>query len=118
MLHRHGIAVTELRKDAELDVEVYRVDKITHLPRAFQKHNEVVLDTAARPERRTFSTGTIVVPAAQPLSDLLVYLLEPQSEDGLVTWNFFDDVLAEGKDFPVVRLVREEKLETAPLPTK
>jgi hypothetical protein len=28
---------------------------------------------------------------AQPLGNLAFYLLEPQSDDGLVTWNFFDD---------------------------
>jgi dipeptidyl aminopeptidase/acylaminoacyl peptidase len=35
---------------------------------------------------------------------LAAFLLEPQSIDGLATWNFFDDVLKEGKDFPVLRL--------------
>jgi hypothetical protein len=33
-----------------------------------------------------------------------VHLLEPECEDGLVAWNFFDDVLEEGVDFPVVRV--------------
>ena len=45
-----------------------------------------------------------MVRTAQPLGNLAVYLLEPGSEDGLATWNFFDDGLKEGTDFPVVRL--------------
>lgn len=28
---------------------------------------------------------------AQPLTNLIFYMLEPQSDDGLVTWNFFDE---------------------------
>ena len=47
--------------------------------------------------------GTSVVPTGQPLGSLVVYLLEPRSDDGLLTWNFFDDVLKPGSDFPVVR---------------
>jgi dipeptidyl-peptidase 4 len=117
-LHRHGIATQQLRKDAELDVEVCRVDKITHQPRVFQKHHEVVLDVTPRQEKRLIKEGTIVVSVAQPLSDLVVYLLEPQSEDGLVTWNFFDDVLVDGKDFPIVRLPKSASVETDPSPGK
>ena len=48
--------------------------------------------------------GTLLVRTAQPLGALAVYLLEPGSEDGLATWNFFDSELKEGGDFPVVRL--------------
>jgi dipeptidyl aminopeptidase/acylaminoacyl peptidase len=45
------------------------------------------------------------VRTAQPLGPLAAYLLEPQSDDGLVTWNFFDAALHEGGDFPVMRLL-------------
>ena len=46
--------------------------------------------------------GTLVVQTAQPLGTLAVGLLEPRSEDGLATWNFFDAGLKDGGDFPVV----------------
>jgi len=32
-------------------------------------------------------------------------LLDPESDDGLVTWNVFDPELAPGKPFPVWRVV-------------
>jgi hypothetical protein len=35
---------------------------------------------------------------------LAMYLLEPESDDGLVTWNFFDRSLTPGAEFPVLRL--------------
>jgi hypothetical protein len=44
-----------------------------------------------------------------------VILLEPQCEDGLTTWNFFDAGLAEGKDFPVLRVLGSGSLSTHPL---
>jgi dipeptidyl-peptidase 4 len=102
-LQRHGIAVEELREDVELDVETYRIDKVTRTP-DFQKHQPVELDTTMRKESRRVEAGTILVRTGQPLGSLAAYLLEPQSADGLTTWNFFDAVLKEGKDFPVLRL--------------
>jgi hypothetical protein len=35
---------------------------------------------------------------------LAVYLLEPQSDDGLVTWNFFDSQLKPGGLYPVLKV--------------
>jgi dipeptidyl aminopeptidase/acylaminoacyl peptidase len=102
-LQRHGVTVEELREDIELDVEAYRIDKVTR-ERAFQKHQPVELEATARKEARRVEAGTILVRTAQPLGSLAAYLLEPQSADGLATWNFFDDGLKEGADFPVLRL--------------
>jgi hypothetical protein len=34
-----------------------------------------------------------------------LYLLDPESDDGLVTWNVFDSELAPGKAFPVWRVL-------------
>ena len=50
-------------------------------------------------------SGTILVRTAQPLGSLAAYLLEPQSADGLATWNYFDEELKEGRDFPVCRVL-------------
>jgi dipeptidyl aminopeptidase/acylaminoacyl peptidase len=117
-LQRHGIAVEELREDIELDLEVYRIDKITRAE-LFQKHRQVTLDATPHKETRRVEAGSILVRTAQPLGSLAAYLLEPQSPDGLATWNFFDAVLAEGKDFPVVRLLAPVALTSGkirPLP--
>ena len=53
-----------------------------------------------RKESRLVPAGTLVVRTAQPLGNLAVMLLEPRSEDGLATWNFFDDELKEGATSP------------------
>src|SRR5262249_7891598 len=103
-LEQHGIAVETLKEPAELPVEVYRVDKITMSSNPFQNHRLVSVQTTARKEMRKFDAGTIVVRTAQRLGTLAAYLLEPQAEDGLCTWGFFDADLAEGKDFPAVRV--------------
>ena len=59
--------------------------------------------------------GTVVVPTAQPLGTLAMFLLEPHAEDGLTTWNVFDKGLIQGKDFPVVRLPKATPLNVGPV---
>ncbi|MCZ6651803.1 MAG: DPP IV N-terminal domain-containing protein [Planctomycetota bacterium] len=109
-LQQHGIEVEELREDIELDLQVYDVQKVTHAERSFQKHNLVTLEVESRTETRRVQAGAILVRTAQELGTLAVQLLEPQSEDGLTTWNFFDDALHEGQAFPVVRLLEPVSL--------
>jgi hypothetical protein len=115
-LQRHGLTVEELRADAKLDVEVYRIDKITRAARVFQNHRLVTVDASPRMDRRSVPAGTLLVRTGQPLGSLAVYFLEPQSEDGLCTWNFFDDVLKQGQDYPVLRLLSPASLTARPVP--
>jgi hypothetical protein len=35
---------------------------------------------------------------------LATYLLDPESDDGFVTWNLFDAELQPGGEFPVMRV--------------
>jgi len=114
-LQQHGIKVDELREDIELDVEVYRVDELKRAQRAFQGHHLVTVEVSASKEPRRVEAGTVMVRTGQPQGSLAVCLLEPQSEDGLVTWNFFDDALAEGGDFPVMRLMSPVPITHGPV---
>ena len=58
----------------------------------------------------TFPAGTIIVRTAQPLGILACYLLEAESDDGLVDWNFFDAYLEAGNTFPVYKLMQNVNL--------
>ena len=59
------------------------------------------------PCARVLPAGSYVVNAAdQPRSILAAYLLEPESDDGLTTWNFFDTSLRVGGAHPVMRALQ------------
>jgi hypothetical protein len=116
ILQRHGIALGRLRADAELDVEVYRVDSLKRTAQVFEGHRTVDVAVTARRSARRVPAGTIVARTAQPLGALAVYLLEPHADDGLCTWNVFDAALEPGRDFPVLRLPAPAALETDPVP--
>ena len=44
------------------------------------------------------------MPADQPLARLAFYLIEPESDDGLVTWNIIEEGLAAGQTCPIYRV--------------
>ncbi len=104
-LQQHGIEVEELREDIELDVEVYDIQKISRSEKPFQKHHLVTVEAVARDQTRRIEAGTILIRTGQELGALTIHLLEPQSDDGLCTWNFFDSALQERQVYPVMRLL-------------
>ena len=53
----------------------------------------------------TVDAGSLFIPANQPLARLAFYLIEPESDDGLVTWNVIDEGLAVGQTYPIYRVV-------------
>jgi len=113
-LERHGIVVEELTADTELVAEVYRVDRVTAAASEFQKHKLVTVEATPRRTKLLARAGTIVARAKQPLGTLAAYMLEPESEDGLCAWNFFDEGLKQGADYPVWRLPAAQVLELRP----
>jgi hypothetical protein len=108
-LRRQGVKVVEIDKEEILSGEIFTVEKYTKATRKFEGHNmasaEGKFDVAARKVQK----GDFKVDMAQPLSNLIFYLLEPQSDDGLLTWNFFDtyldqnDVKNKPVEFPIFK---------------
>ncbi|HZY90119.1 MAG TPA: S9 family peptidase, partial [Gemmataceae bacterium] len=113
-LQRHGIAVEELREDIELDVEVYRIDK-SRPAALYQKRQMMAVEATARKESKRVPAGSILVRTAQPLGTLAAFLLEPQADDGLCVWGFFEGALKEGQDYPVLRLPAKVPLTAGPV---
>ena len=102
----HGIVVERLRAPTMIDAAVFTVDSVTRSRRIFQGHYESRVWGRWGTVRRALPTGTVIVPTSQSLGVLAAYLLEPESDDGLVTWNFFDAELRRGAEFPVARVLQ------------
>jgi dipeptidyl aminopeptidase/acylaminoacyl peptidase len=114
-LRQHGIAIERLVEPVSCEVELIRAEKIDTTAAPFNRHRLRTATVAMRRERRDLPTGSVVVRTAQPLGNLAVYLLEPASDDGFATWNFFDHVARAGADYPVMRLPMAVKLATQPV---
>jgi hypothetical protein len=114
-LLQHGIRVERLTKPVTLEVQSFRLKEITAEPRLFQGHRMNSVKGEYFTEQKEFKEGTLFVPTAQPLSNLAAYLLEPESDDGLLVWNFFDRYLVpqwsrEPQTYPVRKLLKPVNL--------
>ncbi|MCJ7582388.1 MAG: hypothetical protein MUP98_17880, partial [Candidatus Aminicenantes bacterium] len=107
----HGITVEKLTEPRVLEVETFQIKEIKPSTRLYQGHymNSVTGEYVV--EEKEFPAGTLFVGMAQPLANVAAYLLEPESDDGLLVWNFFDRYLASQwgggpSIYPVYRLLK------------
>ncbi|MEX0964484.1 MAG: M14 family metallopeptidase [Pseudohongiellaceae bacterium] len=92
-LRQHGITVDNLQIDNEFEGQSFRVDGIEKQNFEQNNHRNTLVQGSFEPGRRHFSAGDYYVPMNNRLANLIFYLLEPQSDDGLAYWNMFDEVL-------------------------
>jgi hypothetical protein len=87
-------------------LQQFTIDSVIASPRAFQGHKETRLEGQWRDYAGATPSSYYVVDVAMlPNGPMSVYLLEPQSEDGLVDWNYFDRELRPMGAFPVMRVL-------------
>jgi hypothetical protein len=110
-LQAHGIVVEELARPLTTDVDTFTVETVTRAPRRIQGHDNVKVTWRSENEKMRFEPGTYFVRTSQPLGLLAAYLLEPESDDGLVSWNFLDAFLEPQKVLPVYKLMRTRELK-------
>ena len=106
----HGIACEELTAAAKLEVETFVIDKVTRATREFQGHRAINIKGHAQTETVEFPAGSIIVRTGQPLANLAFYLLEAESDDGFVAWNFLDNYLEANKTYPLYKLMKQPKI--------
>jgi dipeptidyl-peptidase-4 len=119
LLKTHGIRLERLAEPSKIKAERFEITELKGAPRLSQGHYTNTISGIYVEEAVDFPAGTIVVRCAQPLADLAAYLLEPQSNDGLMTWNFFDRYLVPQwgsgyYPYPVYRVVDKTELKTIP----
>ena len=104
LLRVHGIAIDSVTGEAKLPVQEFVVDSLITGP-LFEGHR--TLQAEGRWSSRTADTvagaGWYVVRTDQPLGVLAAYLLEPASDDGVVTWNLLDREMKPHHPYPILR---------------
>jgi len=104
LLRLHGIHVDRSDSAWMARGESFVLDSIITNQRAFQGHHEERLKGHWERGVQSMPPGSFIVSTAQPLGPLIVYLLEPESDDGFATWNFFDNHMQKGGKYPVRRI--------------
>jgi len=84
------ITVQRLTEPVTVEVEVYYATEV-RADQYFQGHYLRAVKADKRTEKMTLPAGTLFVPSGQARSNLVSYLLEPETDDNLVTWGYLDD---------------------------
>ena len=112
-LRLHGVAAERISARTTIRGEQFTVDSMSR-QRPRDGHADVRVDGSwSLVERAAMEPGDYLVRTTQPLGVLAAILLEPQCDDGLTAWDYFNaalDVLMRNPDraarlFPVVRVL-------------
>jgi hypothetical protein len=106
----HGLVMRTIATDGPVSVERFLINEYTRAERPFQGHREARLRGTLQKAQLSVGAGSLYIPANQPLARLAFYLLEPESDDGLVAWNIIEDGLAVGETYPVYRVLNSTPL--------
>jgi len=94
-LKLHGVALETLTADKSVQVEMIRLVEPKIATRANEGHVQISVDKVTTETRAwTFPKGSVRVPTDQPLGDLVVLLLEPQSSESFFAWGMVPEVLS------------------------
>ncbi|MDA0327990.1 MAG: M14 family zinc carboxypeptidase [Gemmatimonadetes bacterium] len=92
LLQDHDIAVYQFRDPAAFDAEVYYATSVTR-DSYFQGHYLKSVDVEKEAERVEVASGWYWVPTAQSRGNLITYILEPETDDNVITWGWVDHIL-------------------------
>jgi hypothetical protein len=120
LLKIQGIKSEELSANTTIDVQQFEISELKGASRLNQGHYTNAINGKFISGPVDFPAGSIVVRTAQPLGSLVAYLLEPQSNDGLIFWNYFDRYLVPqwGTGYnavPVYKVMEKMELKTKPV---
>ncbi len=111
-LKKHGIQIEYLIEAEKLETEHFIIEDLHSEQRLNQGHYTNIVKGKTITETLDFKKGTIMIKTAQPLGNLAAYLLEPESDDGYLVWNFFDKYLvpqwsSNYYPYPVYRIMKK-----------
>lgn len=88
----HGIRMETLEQPTTLTLQQYRLSNPQFGQSSFEGHQRLQANSKLEKAAVTLPAGTVEIPTDQPLGDLAVMLLEPQSPDSLLQWGFFNNI--------------------------
>jgi hypothetical protein len=110
----HGLQVEQLSAPATVMAQGFVIDSIIDNGRRETPRNlKELTGTWTASASRTLPAGTFIVRAGQPRGLAAFYFLEPESDDGLMS--YLDAVMVAGREYPVLRITGRTTLNTRPV---
>ncbi len=92
LLLDHDIAVYRFTEPATVDLEVYDATRVRR-NEYFQGHYLKSVEVEKSSERMEIPAGWYYIPTAQSRANLISYILEPETDDNLITWGYTEHIL-------------------------
>ncbi|MFA7229233.1 MAG: M14 family metallopeptidase, partial [Melioribacteraceae bacterium] len=123
LLKTHGIKIEKLENTVSLDVETIKIKELKPAARLNQGHYTNSVKVEYLKEKREFAAGCLIVRTAQPLANVAAYLLEPETDDGLLLWNYWDKYLVPQwggafLPYPVAKVLNAAEIKSKPIELK
>jgi len=83
-----------LKKEEMIEVEMYKVDKVEFAENAFEGLIKFKGTVKKITKIETFAVGSIRLSTNQKLGDLLVMLMEPNSDESFFRWGYFNGIFS------------------------
>lgn len=110
VLQAHGINFKRLTKNQSLEVESYRLTEPKWQANSFESRLPVSYKASPVKETREYLAGSVIVPLAQDTGNVIIDLLEPNSQDSFAYWGFFNPIFEQkeyGEGYVIEKLARE-----------
>lgn len=130
----HGITVHRFTQPTSLELEVYRATEVRR-DEYFQGHYLKSVTATKSTETVDVPAGSYYISTAQSRGNLVAYMMEPETDDNLITWGWVDHLLrvtagpatadgggppqgfggpggqgGQGQRIPMMRMVRQQPL--------
>jgi hypothetical protein len=116
-LELHGIAFEKWQRRTEgVKAAAFRADAVKFSAAPFEGRMRASLEGAWKAATGTIRPGDLYIPIAQPLSRLLLALLEPQAPDSFAAWGFFNASFEQKEQLEpyVAEQIAQDMLERSP----
>lgn len=91
-LHIHGIRMTRLEAPVKMKLDRYSFSSPQFKEEDYEGRQRVKTSVSLNTVNTNLPAGTVKIDTHQPLGDLAILLLEPQSPDSLLQWGFFNPI--------------------------
>ncbi len=86
----HGIKYEKVKNAVGSEAQVFYATKTELSVKSFEGHQTLKVTGEWKKEQVNLPTGTILVPISQRGARIILHLFEPQAQDSLLSWGFFN----------------------------
>jgi len=115
-LKRQNVMIEVLQEETTLGVEAYVLTGVTY-DKKYDHHRATFVTVADETVKRkmTFPKGTYIIRTGQMMGRVITHLLEPETNDNVITFNTMDGILpkpGESSIIPIFKLTKPTNLAT------